>query len=143
MNQPLSRLRLRLTAWYAATFGLILLLLGGGLFLSIRAQISRQLDVSLLQATRALQDAARIREIEQRTARGNVVDAVDELHIPDRSLYLLNPDGTPVKPAAAPPWIAAAARAAARSGSVDLKRHTRDATLRIQTERFVVPGGRK
>ncbi len=142
MSQPLARLRLRLTAWYAATFGLILLLLGGGLFLSIRAQISRQLDISLRQATRALQGAARIREIERRTARGNVVDAVDELHIPDRTLYLLDPDGTPVKPGVAPAWIEAAARVAARDSSVDLQRDTRDATLRLHAERFAVPDGR-
>ena len=61
MNAPLAKLRLRLTAWYAGTFGLILLLLGGGLFLAIRAQISRQLDTSLRQATAALKEAARIR----------------------------------------------------------------------------------
>ena len=30
--QPLARLRLGLTAWYLATFGAILVFLGGGLF---------------------------------------------------------------------------------------------------------------
>jgi signal transduction histidine kinase len=142
MIRPLDRLRLRLTAWYAATFGLILVLLGGGLFLSIRSQISRQLDLSLRQAAHALQGAARIRELEAREARGAVVDAVDELHVPDRSLYLLDPDGTPVKPTSAAAWIQAAARAAARAGSTDVQRYARhDRTLRLYAERFTVAGG--
>ena len=84
--RPLDLLRLRLTAWYAATFGLILLLLGGGLFLTIRSQISRHLDDSLRLAASELMRAARIREVEARTTTGAVVDAVDELHIPDRAL---------------------------------------------------------
>ena len=140
-NAPLVKLRLRLTAWYAATFGLILLLLGGGLFLAIRTQISHQLDRSLRQATTALMQAARIREVESRTASGAVVDAVDELHIPDRSLYLTLPDGTPVKPPEAEAWIRDAARLAGQTGRADLERPARhDRTLRLHAERFTVLG---
>ena len=141
MIAPLAKLRLRLTAWYVATFGLILLLLGGGLFLAIRAQISRQLDASLRQATQALMQAARIREVEFRTTSGAVVDAVDELHIPERSLFLLEPDGTPVKPPQAAQWIRDAARLAGRDGRADFdqdERHGR--TVRLHAERFTVPG---
>ena len=75
MIPTLARLRLRLTAWYAGTFGLILLLLGGGLFLVVRAQISHSLDTSLQLAAGELMRAARIREVEAREARGAVVDA--------------------------------------------------------------------
>ena len=138
---PLAALRLRLTAWYVGTFGLILLLLGGGLFLAIRAQISRQLDRSLRQATTALMQAARIREVESRTASGAVVDAVDELHIPDRALYLMLPDGTPVKPPQAEAWIQDAVRQAGQAGRADLERPARhDRTLRLHAERFTVLG---
>jgi signal transduction histidine kinase len=141
VNTPLAKLRLRLTAWYAATFGLILLLLGGGLFLAVRAQISRQLDTSLRQATTALMQAARIREEESRTTTGAVVDAVDELHIPDRSLYLTLPDGTPVKPPEAEAWVRDAARLAGQTGRADLERPARhDRTLRLHAERFTVLG---
>jgi signal transduction histidine kinase len=140
---PLARLRLRLTAWYAGTLGLILLLLGGGLFLVVRAQISHGLDTSLRLATGELMRAARIREVESREARGAVVDAVDELHIPDRSLYLLEPDGTPVKPPVADSWIREAARRAAHQGSLDLEREARgERTLRLHAERFTVPGSK-
>ena len=140
MIRPLDRLRLRLTAWYAATFGLILVLLGGGLFLTIRSQMSRHLDDSLRLAVGELMRAARIRELEARTARGAVVDAVDELHIPDRALYLLATDGSPVKPPVADAWIEAAARTAAQRGSVDLEVSLAGRRLRLHAERFTVPG---
>ena len=142
-NAPLVKLRLRLTAWYVGTFGLILLLLGGGLFFAIRGQISRQLDTSLHQAVLALEQAARIREVESRTTTGAVVDAVDELHIPDRSLYLLGPDGTPVKPPEAPDWIRDAARRAAHDGRVEQERKApHEHQLRLHAERFDVTGRR-
>ena len=138
--RPLARLRLRLTAWYAATFGLILLLLGGGLFLTVRSQMSRHLDDSLRLAASELMRAARIREVEARTTTGAVVDAVDELHIPERSLYLLQTDGTPVKPPVADAWIRGAAVRAAREGSADLEVEQHDRWLRLHAERFTVPG---
>ena len=72
---PLARLRLQLTAWYAAVFTLVLVLLGTGLFLTIRHQMSRHVDRSLSAAAAALQQAARIRETERDSARGVVVDA--------------------------------------------------------------------
>jgi hypothetical protein len=54
---PLTALRLRLTAWYAGTSGLILALLGGGLFWVVRSQVSQRLDASLKDATSALMRA--------------------------------------------------------------------------------------
>jgi signal transduction histidine kinase len=140
--QPLGRLRRRLTAWYLATFCAILALLGGGLFLAIRHQISAQLDGSLRDATTELARAARIREMEARTAHGQVVDAVDELHIPDRALYLLDASGQPVKPPRADDWIRAAAREAAVAGRVD-EDHAlpRGHALRLHAERFTLASG--
>jgi hypothetical protein len=108
----LTRLRRRLTAWYAATFGIILLLLGTGLYTSIHSQFTRQLKDSLRDATKELIGAAHIREMESRSAHGQVVDAVDELHIPERRLYLLDSVGSPIRPAVVSPWIRDAARRA-------------------------------
>src|SRR5436305_1987530 len=113
--QPLARLRLQLTAWYAGVFSLVLALLGAGLFLTIRHQMSRHVDKSLSAAAAALEQAARIRETERASARGAVVDAVDELHIPDRSLYLLDEKERPIKPAEAPGWVLEATHQAVRS----------------------------
>ena len=140
--QPLAQLRLRLTAWYAATFCGILALLGGGLFLVVRHQLSRQLDASLLEATAKLVQAARIREMEALTVRGSVVDAVDELHIPDRALYLVDVDGRPVKPARADQWIEDAGRRAGRLGRLDEEHATvGKESLRLHAERFRLSGG--
>src|SRR2546429_5676731 len=113
--QPLARLRLQLTAWYAGVFTLVLVLLGAGLFLTIRPQMSRHVDRSLSAAAAALEQAARIRETERDSARGVVVDAVDELHIPDRSLYLFDENEQPIKPAEAPGWVLEATHKAVRA----------------------------
>jgi signal transduction histidine kinase len=115
VRQPLARLRLQLTAWYAGVFSVVLALLGAGLFLTIRLQMSRHVDKSLSAAAAALEQAARIRESERASARGAVVDAVDELHIPDRSLYLLDENERPIKPAEAPGWVLEATQQAVRS----------------------------
>ena len=111
---PLARLRLSLTLLYLGVFTLILGLLGGGLFLTVRHQMSRQLDASLSAATAALERAARIREQEQANARGAVVDAVDELHVPGRALYLFDTAGRPIKPAA---WTSPARSTPTPAGS--------------------------
>lgn len=141
--QRLIRLRLRLTIWYVATFGLIILLLGTSLFAVIRYQISQQLDDSLTSATEELVRAARIREGEARGARGRVVDAVDELNIPDRELYLIDTLGTAIKPDTAAGWIRAAAREAARTGKASVQIDTRhDETLRLHAVLFKLPSGR-
>src|SRR5205809_5980184 len=115
----------------------MLALLGGGLFVAVRRQNSGQLDASLQAATAALMQAARIRETEQAHAKGAVVDAVDELRIPDRSLYLLDSSGRPIKPERAPDWIQAAAREAASTGRTDRTlRAPADHELRLHAERF-------
>ncbi len=140
--QRLVRLRLRLTIWYVATFGLIILLLGAVLFAVISYQLSQQLDDSLKSATLELVRAARIREMEAAGARGRVIDAVDELNIPDRILYLLNIDGTPIKPARVDTWIRQAAKDAGRVGQITVQRdRPEDRTLRLHALRFKLASG--
>jgi signal transduction histidine kinase len=140
--QRLVRLRLRLTFWYVATFGLIILLLGAGLFAVIRYQLSQQLDDSLHSATQELVRAARIREVESGAARGRVIDAVDELNIPDRTLYLLDRQGNPVKPDTASDWIRSAARQAGRTGQLTVNRDIPAQELRLHALRFNLASGR-
>jgi signal transduction histidine kinase len=139
---PLARLRLGLTAWYLATFGAILVLLGAGLFVVIGRQYAQQLDDSLRQATVEVERAARIREMESRAAHGEVVDAVEELHIPDRTLYLFDGEAKPVTPASAPAWIQRAAVDAAQRGMVARDQDPRRGnTLRLRAERFRLASG--
>ncbi|PYO50299.1 MAG: hypothetical protein DMD72_02770, partial [Gemmatimonadetes bacterium] len=140
--QRLVRLRLRLTIWYVATFGLIIVLLGAGLFAVITYQLSQQLDDSLRDATLELVRAARIRELEQASVRGRVIDAVDELNIPDRILYLLDTLGNPVKPTKVDPWIIQAAREAANTAQVTVQRQIPgDKILRLHAMRFKLASG--
>src|SRR3979409_1262022 len=141
--QPLARPRLRLTVWYAGVFLSILALLGGGLLLAIRHRMSQQLDGSLRAATSALMDAARIREAELAGAQGVVADAVDELHIPDRSLYLFAAGAMPIKPAEAPDWIREAAREAERGGAAHRDLEAPESHIvRLYAERFTGANGR-
>ena len=143
--QRLVRLRLRLTIWYVATFGLIIVLLGAALFAVIRYQLSQQLENSVDSATEELVRAARIREIEGAgTTQGRVIDAVDELDIPDRVLYLLDTQGNPVKPDTASEWIRAAARQAAQTGQTTVERDMPgDVTLRLHALRFRLQSGQQ
>ena len=142
--QRLKRLRLRLTIWYVATFGLIILLLGAGLFLVISYQLSQQLDDSLKSASFELVRAARIREVEAAGARGRVIDAVDELNIPDRMLYLLDIQGNPIKPATVDDWIRQAAKDAGRVGQITAQHEApEDRTLRLHALRFKLASGRE
>ena len=143
MMDPLARLRLRLTAWYAGTFAAILLVLGVGLFTAIARQIDRELDASVRRAALELIGAARVREMEARQARGAVVDAVDELHIPDRSLYLFDGAGNLIRPDTANDRLRALARDAARDSVVerefDEAREGR--TIQVHAERFKLADG--
>lgn len=141
-QQPLALLRRRLTFWYAATLSLILILLGGGLYGVIHSQLAQQLDDSLRAATKELVRAARIREMEAVSTRGAVVDAVDELRIPDRSLYLLDSTGAPISPRSATPFIRRAARRAAAGASVsDEVDVGSEHTLSLHAERFKLQSG--
>lgn len=138
----LDRLRFRLTLWYATTLLFTLALLGGGLFLAIRRQLSSQLDASLADATAEIARAARTRELEASTARGKVVDAVEELRIPERTLYLLSAAGDPVVPRRAEQWIRDAARSASdASAATGNHEDETDRTLRYRAERFTLPRG--
>jgi signal transduction histidine kinase len=140
--RPLARLRLRLTAWYVGTFAAILALLGAGLFLAVRRQLAEQLDASLRSATTEVARAARIRELEAAAARGDVVDAVEELHIPDRTLFLVDTAGRPVKPDSAAAWVRRAAVLAARAGASDDEyRLPRGRVLRLHAQRFSLASG--
>jgi signal transduction histidine kinase len=136
----LSGLRVRLTLWYAATFVVILLLLGAGIFVAIGVQVSRRLDASLGAATAAIVRATGDWEAER--ARGQTADAVEELRIPDRDLYLFDASGQLITPAQAESWVTAAAIAASRNGRADSVRAIANhREQRLHAERFVAPSG--
>lgn len=118
------------------------MLLGGGLYRVIHSQLAQQLDDSLRAATKELVHAARIREMKAASTRGAVVDAVEELRIPDRNLYLLDSAGTPISPASATAFIRSAARRAAAGAPVtDEVDIGHEHTLSLRAERFRLKSG--
>src|SRR5258708_24616414 len=136
--QPLAVLRLRLTSWYAGTFCLILAMLGGGLSLTMRTQVERDLDASLRNAADELTRAANIREIEAGPGSGRGMDAGDELRILDRTLYLLDTTGRPLKPDTAADWIRSLAADAAKRGEIIRDHRQRgEGELRVYAKRVL------
>lgn len=141
MTPSLARLRASLTLWYLSTIAVMLIVLGGGLFVAIRHQFSRQLDASLREATAALERAARTREFEA-GARGHVVDAVQELRISDRTLVLFDSAGRPAASAAADAWMVPVAMRAMNFGSAHGRhRDHGTTTVRWYAERFALSSG--
>jgi signal transduction histidine kinase len=113
------------------------MLLGAGLFLAIREQISAQLDASLAMATDAIERATSIREAEQSIASVVVMDAVGELRIPDRDLYLFDAAARPLVPGTAPRAIVDVAGQALRDSLALVTLHpANDHVLRVYATRF-------
>jgi signal transduction histidine kinase len=143
VTTSLTRLRLRLTLWYAGVLTLILLLLGAGIFVAIRHQMSQHLDASLTAATAAVMQATLIREAERARVSSGVADAVAELDIPGLTLYLFDAEGHPIVPAQAAAWIEDAARQAAQAGSARVDRdEPGEREFRLHAERFSGGTGR-
>jgi signal transduction histidine kinase len=139
----LTRLRLQLTGWSVATFAAILILLGGGLFIALHRQFSAELRESLKGAVAELERAALIREMEAHAA-GSVVDAVDELRVPDRFLYLLDTTSAPIKPDTASEWIREAAkRAASQDGLYAEFSTSDDVKYELYAEPFALASGNR
>ena len=67
------------------------------------------------------------------------MDAVDELRIPDRTLYLFDSTGRPLKPDTAADWIRSVAADAAKRGEVLLDHRQRgEGELRVYAKRFLL-----
>jgi signal transduction histidine kinase len=103
--QSLRRLRFRLTIWYAATFLVILALLGVGMFATITSRFDRDLDLSLADAAKQLSLLARER---------GAAAAVDQLRIPERTLVVADSSGTSAAGGTLEPWLQTLAETAAR-----------------------------
>lgn len=141
MIAELDRLRVRLTAWYVGVFALVLAVFGAALFYVLTRQISARLDDSLADSVDELQRAAQIR-IREGPPGPNRVDALDELRIPDRRLYLFDDQGRLLHPNTAAPWLKQLATTALRRTEV-LGEHRGAAavTWRAYARRFHLSDG--
>ena len=141
-TRALRRLRLRVTAWYVGTFALVLIMLGALLFAALARDVSVSLDKSLRAATAEIARAAERREQERALPGAGAIDAVEELRIPDRELYLFDMSGRPLTPPNADDVLQRLAQKAAVNGSSTKRwdgRH--DLTLQGYAERFTTSRG--
>ncbi len=141
MIEELKRLRVHLTAWYVGVFALVLIVFGTALFSVLTRQISSRLDESLVDAAEELQRAAEIR-IREGPPDPERVDALDELRIPDRRLYLFDAHGRLLHPDSAASWIHRLADSTLTSGET-LAEHdvSEDVTWRAYARRFRLSDG--
>jgi signal transduction histidine kinase len=131
--RSLTRLRRRLTIWYAATFLTILLLLGIGLFAVITKRFDAELDASLREAAGLLARSAQ--------AKGAV--AAHSLVILDRRLLLVDSAGRAVGQDSVDAWLSSvASRAAAAHGPVSAAHEANGRILRAFAQPFRGRDGR-
>lgn len=140
--RSLRRLRLRVTAWYAGTFAVVLVALGALLFAELAHDVSADFDESLREATQEIANAAERREQERASTKGGAIDAVAELRIPDRQLYLFDLDGHPLTPPIADTMLREVARSAGASGSFAKRWEAQhDLTRQAYAQRFTTKAG--
>lgn len=140
--RALRRLRLRVTAWYAGTFAIVLAMLGALLFAALAHDVSVDLDSSLRAATKEIARATERRKQELAHGEAGSIDAMDGVRIPDRQLYLFDLGGHPVAPLTADSAIHALAIAAAAKGSAsEVWDAPDDVTLQVYAERFETNDG--
>ncbi|HET7551354.1 MAG TPA: HAMP domain-containing sensor histidine kinase [Gemmatimonadaceae bacterium] len=143
-SSSLLRLRRRLTAWYVGTFALVLLTLGVLLLVALTRFVAGDLDASLRAASKEIALATERREREAAATGGSAIDAVEELRIPGRELFLFDTAGRPLVPAEAAPEIVRAAARTAREGAVDDRiKLPPDRTLQLHAERFATSSGHR
>ena len=142
MTASFRRVRARITAWYVGVFAAILLLFAGAVYLAVTRQVERALDRQLVAATDEIERAVRIRESERaRGVGGRAVDALSELRIPGRSLFVFDDEGRSLGPAPAPAFLAPYVREALAAGEASGRPETRrDSTWHVYGRRFEVGG---
>jgi signal transduction histidine kinase/outer membrane protein TolC len=142
MNESFRRVQLRITLWYVAVFAGILLLFGSAVYLAVTRQIGRFLDQQLVAATDEIERAMEIRE-EERGVAGQAVDALLELRIPGRDLYVFDDQGQPVGPTLPPSFVESFARAALSQGEAWGRPESEDDTSWRLYGRRIEVGGRR
>jgi signal transduction histidine kinase len=112
-DQSLRRVRVRLTAWYAGTFTVILVVLGAGMFATITGRYDRELDESLRDNAREL-----VRVIHLQPDAASVAHVLDSsrFRVPERLLYVTDQDGARIAGPEMPAWLVELAKEAARTG---------------------------
>ena len=124
------------------TFALVLLTLGTLLLIALTRFVARDIDESLRAATEEIAHATERREHEAALTAGSAIDAVEELRIPGRDLYLFDVAGHAITPPTVEPELGRIAARAGESGSVNqrIELHP-EQTLQLHAERFTTTNG--
>lgn len=131
ISTSLRTLRLRLTAWYAGTFLIILTLLGIGMFAAITRRFDSDLDASLRDAANYLATTAR--------ARGGAA-ALRDIRIPERHLLMYDDLGRLLVPDSIDqPWLSDLARRAVGGAASTSHRVADERILRAYARPFTAP----
>jgi signal transduction histidine kinase len=109
-GDSLRRVRVRLTTWYAATFAVILLVIGTGMFATITWRYDRELDESLRDTAHEVMRVLQVR------GRADQLFDPSEFRIADRLLFVTSTDGRLLAGPPMPAWLLTLARDAARTG---------------------------
>lgn len=137
----LGRLRRKITAWYVATFGAILLAFGLGLFFVIRHNIALKLDRSLVRAAGEVERSVGAAGATN-TGRVLAIDRLSDLRIPDRALYLFDLHGRELYPDTASVFVRGAVRSAIQDGATSLQVDIgHEHALLVHARRFADPRG--
>ncbi len=117
MKDSLRAVQRRITAWYVGVFAAIMFLFGGAVYWAVTRQIDRYLDQQLVAATGEIERAMAIRE-QERGIVGRAVDALQELRIPGRDLYVFDESGKSIGPSAPPTFVVPFGRETLEQGTV-------------------------
>jgi signal transduction histidine kinase len=142
LPESLRRLRLRLTAWYAGTFFAILALLGAGMFAEVTHLFDRELDASLRVAASELASAVQARARREADRGNDIAEEVEDLRVPDRSLYLTDSLGRPLTRERSEEWIERVAHGAALRGTADTSNRLARPVARAHAQSFRLDDGR-
>ncbi len=93
-DKRLPRIRLRLTALYAATLFLALLSAATALRFALRATLEREFNESVVASAALVQQFFRTEIHERRTIEGTIEHVTEELVFDDRVIRVRRPDGT-------------------------------------------------
>jgi signal transduction histidine kinase len=140
--EALKRLRIQLTAWYIGVFAIVLLAFGAALFSVLNHQISSRMDQSL-QKTADQMMRAFVAGDQQRNEGLEQADALADLRISGRTLYLFDAQGALVHPDTAGVWIRSLATEAREHGRL-VREHEfpNEVSWRALARPFTLPGDR-
>lgn len=134
----IGKVRLRMSVWFVASTGVVLLGLAALLFVLLVRERSNELTRGLERATSETIKAAAVISAEQRNPTQAAAEAVAELNTPYMPLYLFDGSLRYIGAAQPPPAVFAAARHALRDDLVREHFTQNDQTWRVVAQALTV-----